>query len=97
MQLAPMAAVLLLALIGAASSGPAAAQAIGGKSVLQYHDSATKAGYYVDASLAGACCGRTMTAHHGSHAVPLLSSHCSCASDGCDDDGGSYKACGLVR
>lgn len=50
-----MLTLLLLAFAFAAPANFAAAQAIGGKSVLQYHNSATKAGYYVDAALAGVC------------------------------------------
>ena len=53
---AAAAAVLLVALALVASPGFAVAQAIGGKSVLQYHNSATKAGFYVDSALAGVCC-----------------------------------------
>ena len=53
---AAMLTPLLLALTLATPANFAAAQAIGGKSVLQYHNSATKAGYYVDAALAGLCC-----------------------------------------
>jgi hypothetical protein len=53
---ATMLTLSLLALTLAAPANFAAAQAIGGKSVLQYHNSATKAGYYVDAALAGVCC-----------------------------------------
>lgn len=47
------AAALLLTLACALLPGFAAAQAVGTRSVLQYHNSGTKAGYFLDADLEG--------------------------------------------